>query len=374
MSAIYIHIPFCRTKCNYCNFYSLASGKWIEGFAEIICCEADIQESYLGGLAVETIYFGGGTPSLLLPEEIEKILQCLHTNYAISPEAEITLEANPEDLNKEKLDAYKSMGVNRLSIGIQSFRNTDLLYLHRRHNSQQTIAAIELALNSGFHNLSLDLIYGIPTLDSKGWEENLAQIIRYNIPHLSAYALTIEPNTILQWQISQKRIANIEAEAQADQFVFLMQWAEREGYKQYEISNFCLPGMHSRHNSSYWNGSHYLGLGPSAHSYNGTTRQWNISNLLRYCDGVRSGNLAFETETLSPADLHNEYVLTALRTQTGIDLRDYLDRFGNERLTLLQEKLTPYLRQQWVANTGNKVFLVTRGKLFADQITAELFI
>ncbi len=374
MSAIYIHIPFCRTKCNYCNFYSLASGKWIEGFTEIICQEAVDKKKYFGSQTVETIYFGGGTPSLLFPKDIEKVMQCLHTNYAISSEAEITLEANPEDLKREKLDAYKSIGINRLSIGIQSFRDTDLQYLRRRHNSQQSIDAIELVLNSGFTNLSLDLIYGIPTLDLRGWEKNLAQIVHYKIPHLSAYALTIEPNTILQWQVTNKIIPGPEADSQADQFMFLMQWANNEGYRQYEISNFCQSGMHSKHNSSYWRGSHYLGLGPSAHSYNGKTRQWNTSNLQRYSQGVKTGHLAFELETLTASDVHNEYVMTALRTDTGINLDEYPDRFGAENFAILCKNMEHFLKQNWALKTESHVMLTPHGKLFADKISAALFI
>ncbi|MDZ4203478.1 MAG: radical SAM family heme chaperone HemW [Bacteroidales bacterium] len=373
MSSVYIHIPFCHRKCHYCNFFSLASGRLMNGFASAICNEAIMQKHYLDNDPVETIYFGGGTPSMLPAGDIEKMLCCLHEHYTITEDAEVSLEANPEDVNGNKLKAYRNMGVNRLSIGIQSFRNEDLQYLHRKHDARQAFIAVDLALEHGFQNLSLDLIYGIPTLDMQGWRENLGKIAAYRIPHLSAYALTVEPNTILHWRIARHIAANVMDESAADQFVALMQWADDQGYENYEISNFCLPGMRSRHNSGYWNARHYLGLGPSAHSFDGRSRQWNISNLQQYMLGIDQNKLIFEKEVLTPSDQHNEFVMTALRTIQGIDLKSYSERFGVEALQLLHQNLYPFFQQQWVQyNRGNMV-LTRQGKLFADRITSALF-
>jgi oxygen-independent coproporphyrinogen III oxidase len=321
MAGIYIHIPFCKSRCDYCNFFSLASKKYLPGFAKTLSREVELRKSYLDNEAIDTIYFGGGTPTMLEPLDIEFIMNAIHANFVIKPGVEITLEANPDDLNKEKLNAYKQSGINRLSIGIQSFSEDDLQYLSRRHDRRKALICIEESIKAGFSNTTIDLIFGLPTQNIQKIEENLRIFHRYQLPHLSAYALTVEPGTTLSWKIERSRIAGIEEGEQSEQFLFLMDWMENEGYLHYEISNYCLPGFESKHNAAYWSGRKYLGLGPSAHSYDGSSRQWNIARLDKYVEGIHAGQSCFEREIITPEKKHNEFVMTAIRTMQGINLQ-----------------------------------------------------
>lgn len=373
MAGIYIHLPFCRTKCDYCNFFSLASQRGLDKIATAICAELKIREDYLAGKKVTSIYFGGGTPSLLPAKDIETILIHLSETFKPDSNAEITLEANPDDLNKEKLNAYRQMGINRISIGIQSFLAEDLKYLSRKHDPQQALKAIEYSLQAGFLNTTIDLIFGLPTQDIAMLEKNLKIFRRYNLPHLSAYALTVEPKTALAWKIRNKKVKEVNDENQIAHFLFLMDWMAEEGFVQYEISNYCLPGYESKHNSSYWKGDSYMGLGPSAHSFNGVSRQWNVSNLAWYFEALKAGNIFFEKETLTPTQHHNEFVMTSIRTNTGIDLEEYKRRFGNSNLEELRKASAGFIIDGRVIEHKNHLFLSRQGKLFADYIASELF-
>jgi oxygen-independent coproporphyrinogen III oxidase len=373
MAGIYIHLPFCRTKCDYCNFFSLASQRGLDKIATAICAELKIREDYLAGKKVTSIYFGGGTPSLLPAKDIETILIHLSETFKPDSNAEITLEANPDDLNKEKLNAYRQMGINRISIGIQSFLAEDLKYLSRKHDPQQALKAIEYSLQAGFLNTTIDLIFGLPTQDIAMLEKNLKIFRRYNLPHLSAYALTVEPKTALAWKIRNKKVKEVNDENQIAHFLFLMDWMAEQGFVQYEISNYCLPGYESKHNSSYWKGDSYMGLGPSAHSFNGVSRQWNVSNLAWYFEALKAGNIFFENETLTPTQHHNEFVMTSIRTNTGIDLQEYKHRFGNSNLEELRRASAGFISDGRAIEHKNHLYLSRQGKLFADYIASELF-
>lgn len=289
-----------------------------------------MQKDYLGGELVETIYFGGGTPSLLLPEELESMIQQVRKFFDVSKTAEITLEANPDDLSEENLAGWKACGINRLSIGIQSFFDEDLQWMNRAHTAQQAMENGQLAMRY-FDNITIDLIYGTPQLTNEKWRQNVETAIRLGIPHLSCYALTVEPKTPLDKMIRLQKSEAVNADKQSEQFLLLMQWMEEAGYEHYEISNFAKPGWRSLHNSSYWQGKKYLGLGPSAHSYNGTERRWNVSNNNIYITAVEKGELAFETEELTATQKLNEYIMTSLRTIEGMNL----EKLGTDRKSVV---------------------------------------
>jgi putative oxygen-independent coproporphyrinogen III oxidase len=373
MAGIYLHIPFCRHKCNYCNFYSLASTRHLAGITHALVCELEQQKNYLGGQKIETIYFGGGTPSLLAVEDIETILNAVNTNFQVEPGAEITLEANPDDLTPGKLIALKAAGVNRLSIGIQSFRQEDLDFLSRTHSAARLTQCINDARHAGFYNLSIDLIYGIPTLSDQGWIENLEKTFSFEIPHISAYSLTIEDKTSLEFMIRKGKMKPVDENMSLSQYHILCRMMKDNGYDHYEISNFCRPGAYSRHNTAYWQGTHYLGIGPSAHSYNGMSRQWNIANISKYMETTASGKVAFELEILSPATQLNEYIMTSLRTMWGCDLVHVKQKSGAENAEKLLLGALPYIEENKMVYQNGKLILTPEGRLFADGISAALF-
>ena len=320
MAGIYIHIPFCRQACAYCNFHFATSLRYKDDMVKAIAKEAEAEKQYLDGAPVQTIYFGGGTPSLLSIDELRLLIADLHKNYPVSPDAEITLEANPDDINEEMLKAWKDLGINRLSIGIQSFFQEELRWMNRAHNVQQSYQCIEQSLNAGFNNFSIDLIYGSPLLTDEMWKQNVDTATAYGITHLSCYALTVEEKTPLHKQVRLQQKQDVENSKQAHQFYLLMQWLREKGYEHYEVSNFAKPGYRSRHNSSYWKAIPYLGLGPSAHSYNGSERRWNIPNNNIYMQSVNEGAAKRETEVLTADQTLNEYIMISLRTAEGIDL------------------------------------------------------
>ena len=291
MAGIYIHIPFCNSKCAYCGFYSIASQKQKSAFLEALHSEIAQRTDYLKGEEIDTIYFGGGTPSILLVEEIKGILECVSRHKKGYPAAEITLEANPDTLNPEYLKGLRKLGINRLSIGIQSFFDDDLKYLSRRHDSNHAKQCINWAKQAGFDNLTLDLIYGLPTATAEKWNQNLDLFFETQAQHLSAYALTVEPNTILAKQIASQQLQPVNEDDAVRDYEILCQRTKENGFLHYEISNFAKPGFRSKHNCSYWNRTPYTGFGPSAHSFDGVSRQWNVSNLSQYIDGVRSWEL-----------------------------------------------------------------------------------
>ena len=376
MAGIYIHIPFCNSKCAYCGFYSIPSLKRKREFLETLRQEMVLRKDYLQGAPISTIYFGGGTPSILSVEELGTILQKIQTLFAVDPDAEITLEANPDTLSLEILQGLRSIGVNRLSIGIQSFFDEDLRYLSRRHDSRHARECLLWAKEAGFDNVSVDLIYGLPTADAAQWNRNLDLFFETGFPHLSAYALTLEPNAILTKQIEMgKALPVIEDDAVRD-YEILCRRAKDAGFLHYEISNYCKPGMHSRHNSSYWFGIPYLGLGPSAHSYDGRSRQWNVSNLERYilseAHPARDA-ISVTVESLSPEQIYDEYVMLRLRTLWGIDLKYLRRKMGDRFADHCERQAQPLIAQGRLSQTREFLYLTDDQMLFADGIAEALF-
>jgi putative oxygen-independent coproporphyrinogen III oxidase len=373
MAGIYIHIPFCRHKCNYCNFYSLASTRNMEQVSHAIISELQQRKDYIASQKIETIYFGGGTPSLLETSEIENILDAVYKNFSVEKNAEITLEANPDDLTPEKLIALKKAGVNRLSIGIQSFRQEDLDFLSRTHTSSHVTQCITDAQQAGFQNLSIDLIYGIPTLSDEGWELNLQKAYSLGIPHISAYSLTVEAKTPLEVMIRKGKMKPVDENLSLSHYHILCRLMQQNGYEHYEVSNFCLPGAYSRHNTAYWQGKHYLGLGPSAHSFNGISRSWNVANIAKYIESAASGKVESEQEMLSQIMQLNEYIMTSLRTIWGCNLGLVREKFGAGAAENLLENAQCFIEKEQMVYRDGKLILTVEGRLFSDGISAELF-
>ncbi len=373
MAGIYVHIPFCKKACHYCNFHFSVSLKNKNDFTLALLKEISLQQNYLQQEPINTIYFGGGTPSLLSQQELEQIMAQLRQTFQIAPDTEITLEANPDDISAVQLANWKQAGINRLSIGIQSFFEEDLLWMNRAHSASQARACIELAREAGFYNISIDLIYGTPGLTDEKWQQNVVTALAFDIPHLSCYALTVEPGTALQKMIDLHKKEAVDPDKQARQFLLLMQWLKEAGYEHYEISNFAKPGYTSRHNASYWAGTKYLGLGPSAHSFNGTSRQWNIANNALYIQSMAGHKLAFEEENLTVTQRLNEYIMTALRTQTGLDTGYVARSFGEAAGLQINKSSSKYIASEKLLRKGDVLYLTTEGKLFADGIAADLF-
>lgn len=374
MAGIYLHIPFCKQKCHYCNFYSLASVKHKDYFISALLQEIEMQQNYLEGEEIETIYWGGGTPSLLSSFEINSIFDHLYQNFRIHPQAEITLEANPDDLDQTFLDELIKTPVNRLSVGVQSFFDSDLLYLNRIHNAEQAKNALKRARDKGFNQFSVDLIYGIPTLNNKQWEQNLKIINDLKIEHLSAYALTIEPKTALDVLIRKKQSDPVDELQTVGHFNILMKWSVENNWDHYEISNLCKPGNQSKHNTNYWLGEKYLGLGPSAHSFNQESRQWNTSNLKNYIEKINGKQIPFEKEELSTKQKFNEYILLGMRTSWGCNSEIIQNKFGLNYKSWFMKNISPFINNGKVLQNGNQFILSLDGKLFADGISTDLFI
>lgn len=384
MPGIYFHIPFCKQACHYCNFHFSTSLRYKQDLLQALLKELVLRKDELGGAPLGSIYLGGGTPSLLTPAELETLFEQVFRHFNVNPDAEITLEANPDDLTPEYLNALAQSPVNRLSIGVQSFFEEDLRYMNRAHTGSEARACIENAQNSGFENLTVDLIYGAPTTSQERWAENIDTLLGYGIPHLSCYALTVEPKTALAHFVEKGKSQAPDESHSATQYEYLMTTLRREGYEHYEISNFALPGRHARHNSSYWSGEAYLGIGPSAHSFDGHfTRQWNVANNTRYLkaleqvetetDRLRQEGVLFEKEVLTPRDRYNEYVMTGLRTARGCSL-PAVDAFGSGFQAHFQENITPLIQQELVTVQGVNYTLTDAGRLLADRIASELFL
>jgi len=372
MSGIYIHIPFCRKACHYCNFHFSTTQQSRTAMATAIAEEAMIRKDFINE-PVSTIYFGGGTPSLLTAQELMLMMDSFSAQFSITPDAEITLEANPDDISTDKLSEWKDAGINRLSIGIQSFFEEDLQWMNRAHNAQQANDCIQLAQDAGFHNLSIDLIYGTPGLSNEKWIDNIERAISLNIPHLSCYALTVEPNTALDTLIQKGTKANVDQHSQAIHFDLLSNRLEAAGYEHYEISNFARPGFRSRHNSSYWQGKPYLGLGPSAHSFNGSIRQWNISNNALYLKSIEQGIVPAEKEQLTDEQQLNEYIMTSLRTMEGCSLEWIEKKWGKKNVTAILQAAQKYVQETSLRLSDNRLILTKKGKFLADGIAADLF-
>ena len=374
MAGIYIHIPFCRQKCHYCNFYTVVSKKYRDSFVNILLKELEQRKDYLGNQPVNTIYFGGGTPSLLTTGEIVRITNRISNIFPVAEEVEITLETNPDDLDKDKIKALKNeTPVNRLSIGIQSFYDDDLAYLNRVHNSSQARNAIENSLKLGFKNITIDLIYGIPTLTPEKWKTNLDTFFGFGLPHLSSYALTVESKTVLNTLIAKKKMAPVDEEQTVQHFETLLNETEKHGFIHYEISNFAREGYYSKHNSIYWLGGHYLGIGPSAHSFNGISRQWNVANMRQYMEFEKSGTTVLEKEVLTKDQRYNEYVMTSLRTSWGCDTEHIENVFGSDYTDYFSKLATPFIKENKIRKNGSVYTLTNTGKLYADGIAAALF-
>ena len=378
MAGIYIHIPFCKQACYYCNFHFSTSISLKDEMVSALIKEINLSSLYLINdksetEIIDTIYFGGGTPSLLGDDDIKNLLAAVRNNYVISKEPEITFEANPDDINKEKLLAWKAAGINRLSIGIQSFKQKDLEWMNRAHNTTQAFESIVMAKNAGFNNFSVDLIYGIPNLTDEEWKMNVEQVINLGAPHIACYALTVEPKTALQKMIALKKKIDIDTDQQANQFLLLMKWLKEAGYEHYEISNFAKPGYRSRHNSSYWQGKKYIGIGPSAHSYDGKNRRWNIANNALYIQSIKNNIIPFEEEKLTNVDRINEYIMTSLRTIEGLDLKVIETNFSIDERKRIEKSVVDYINKKMIVYNNEMLQLTDEGKLFADGIASQLF-
>ena len=372
MAGIYIHIPFCRKACNYCNFHFSTNHQLMDQMIEAMVHEIALQKTYLSE-PIETLYFGGGTPSLLNRAHLAMLMDGVKLHFNLMPNAEITLEANPDDIDTDRLKDWVQLGINRLSIGIQSFRNEDLQWMGRAHNANQALTCIGLAQAAGIQNISIDLIYGGPSLSNEDWINNLEMAINTGVPHLSCYALTVEPKTALAHKINKQELPNVDAAHQAAHFTILQEMTAAAGFEQYEISNFSLPGKRSIHNANYWSGEFYVGIGPAAHSFNGLSRQWNISNNALYIQSLTQGIVPFEIEELTIVQQTNEYIMTALRTVEGIDANRLNTIAGQDIFPAILKDAAHYIRNGLLVQLNQKLYLTPAGKFMADGIAAHLF-
>lgn len=374
MAGIYIHVPFCKQKCNYCNFHFSTKQDNVEELVSGMIIELDQRKSYLKTKKIDSIYFGGGTPSIIDVKHIINIIEKIYSLFDVKKTAEITMEFNPDDIKKEKLNKLRQAGINRLSIGIQSFNNEDLIFMNRSHNAKEAISSIKLAKECGFNNMSIDLIYGVQNQTDKTWKKNLNQMFELEIDHFSAYALTVEPDTKLNYLIKKKRVQPTSELKAENHFKILQEESLKMGYEQYEISNFCRKNKFAQHNTSYWKDKAYLGIGPSAHSYNGKSRRWNISNNLKYITLINNSEKYFDEEKLSPTQKYNEYTLTSLRTIWGVSL-DYLENnFDQHIVSHFKKNARKWIDNKNIILEKNNVRLTNKGMLFADTISSDLFI
>ncbi|TDQ13730.1 oxygen-independent coproporphyrinogen-3 oxidase [Algoriphagus boseongensis] len=373
MAGIYIHVPFCRQACHYCDFHFSTNLSQMENLVQGMIKELQLRKDYLAGQTIQTIYFGGGTPSLLTEKWLSEILEKIHHLFPLELK-EVTLEANPDDLNEEKLQVWKSLGIDRLSLGIQSFQPEILKFYNRSHSSEQAKNAISISRNAGFEKFSFDLIYGFPAKDHRFWEIDLELAILQNPGHISAYSLTVESKTVLGNWLQKGKFTPPDEDFVAEQFEFLQQETEKAGYEQYEISNFGKPGQWALHNTNYWKGIPYLGIGPSAHSFDGKSRGSNPSSNPKYIKSLESGETCFEIEEESLLDRANEQVLTALRTSWGLNLEEFQTKYSIDLAKAKGKELEKYKDAGWLIWENNTLSLTKSGKLLADSIAAELFI
>ncbi|MEK6481458.1 radical SAM family heme chaperone HemW [Catalinimonas sp. 4WD22] len=373
MAGIYIHIPFCKQACHYCDFHFSTNTSRKTEMVQAIVRELQLQKNYLGSEPVNTIYFGGGTPSLLSEAELQLLLETLYQHFSITEHAELTLEANPDDLNTDKLKMLHKAGANRLSIGIQSFHEPHLKFLNRAHNAVEASNCVQLAQDVGFDNISIDLIYAIPSENHQIWESDLAKAIALQPQHISSYCLTIEEKTVFGNWLRKGKLSEVGENYAAEQFEMLLSSLKADGYEQYEISNFCLPDFHSRHNSNYWCREPYLGVGPGAHSYNRQSRQFNISNNSIYLKSLAEDEIPAEQEMLSPQDQINEYIMTGLRTKWGCDLQKIKDEYNYDLFLENKNYLNNLLAEGKISMQDQHLILTDSGKLLADRIASDLF-
>lgn len=371
MAGIYIHIPFCKKLCFYCDFYHVISADNNSSFIDALLSEASLRKDYLENETVSTIYLGGGTPSVFSIKDLETILNHINKLFSVADNCEITVELNPDDVQPAYLEGLKNLNINRISLGIQSWRDSDLKMLNRRHNSAQAVLALKETLSAGFENVTIDLIYGIPGMSLKEWESNLDFSFSFDIKHLSAYHLTFEPGTVFGKMLEKGAISEIDENDSASQFNILIEKAESEGFIQYEISNFGKPGYFSIHNSNYWKQISYLGLGPSAHSFNGYSRQWNIRDLKGYIKSINTGKSFFESEELDTRTRFNEYIMTSLRTMWGIDLEYVEGMFEKEGYDYVVNLAGKFKNYGLMKLEKNSLVLTNQGKLISDNIISE---
>ena len=372
MAGIYIHIPFCKRRCIYCDFFPTTRSEEKSTYVHALCQELEMRKDYLEGEEIETIYLGGGTPSQLSEDELKEISTYIYKVYSVSPDAEITLEANPDDLTPEYVAMLRQLPINRISMGIQTFQEETLKLLHRRHTAQQAIEAFKRCREAGFQNISIDLMYGLPgeTLDT--WKEDLEQAIALHPEHISAYHLIYEEGTIL-WKLrEQRQVEEADEDLSLTLFSTLINELTTAGYQHYEISNFCLPGLHSRHNSSYWTGKKYLGCGPSAHSFNGNSRQWNVASLEKYIRGIQEGKPDFEIEELDLYTRYNDFVITSIRTCWGMSLSRLRSEYGEELYRYCLRMAKPHLNEGVLEISEDVLKLTRKGIFISDGIMSDL--
>jgi len=376
LSGIYLHIPFCKQACTYCNFHFSTSLKFKDDLINAMVKEIALTAFYndeSSAALIQTVYFGGGTPSILNNSDLKKIFAALQAKFTIAADAEITLEANPDDITPAALQQWKALGINRLSVGVQSFDAAELQWMNRAHKATDAVKCIGLIKDAGIDNFSIDLIYGSPLLDSECWKKHVDFAIENNIPHISSYALTVEEKTLLNKMISKKTAAPVSAEKQAEQFLLLMEWMEQGGYQHYEISNFALPGNRSRHNSSYWQGKDYYAFGPAAHSFDGKKRRWNVANNALYIHSLNKDVIPFEEEQLTETQQINEYIMTSVRTMEGINLEYINQHFSNNQSAQILQASAKWISGEKILHQNQSLILTKQGKLFADGIAADLF-
>lgn len=372
MAGIYIHIPFCKQACHYCNFHFSTSLRLKEPMLQAIEKEIALSKDYLSAEKIETIYFGGGTPSMLETDEIQAIIDTIAKFHFIDAQAEVTLEANPDDLNAQKIKQLRQTPINRFSIGIQSFFDVDLKYMNRAHNANEAVTCIKRAQDAGFENLTIDLIYGTPTMNDKQWDENISTAIQLEVPHVSCYCLTVEPKTALNKMVQTKKLPGVDEEQAANQFEHLMNRMEQAGFEHYEISNFGKPNFYAQHNSNYWKGVKYLGLGPSAHSFDGKNRRANLANNALYVKSLEENKIPYEIELLNDTQRYNEYVMIASRTIWGIN-PTVVEAFGTDFFNYFSNKIAYFISKDLIIEKNNTFVLTKKGKLMADFVAMELF-
>jgi len=374
MAGIYIHIPFCRQKCYYCDFYKTVNNSLTSQFIKTLKKEILLRKNFTEGEKIETIYFGGGTPSVLKKEELEDILFFLKNEFPVSPDAEITVEANPDDLTPGYLNAIFESGINRLSIGIQSFQDEHLKKMNRRHSAKQAVDSILNAEKTGFQNISADLIYGLPNLTIKEWKQSLNEIFQLPVNHLSAYHLTYHEGTPFFTWLKKGTLKELSEQESVEQFNVLMDKCTEAGFEQYEISNFARDQRYSTHNTAYWTGETYLGLGPSAHSFNGRVRSWNVAHVESYIKAIEKGSSFFQQEKLSGNDRYNEYILTHIRTKCGVSLKYIREHFGEEKANLFRKDIEKYVKNNLLVEQNGSLKITRKGLFISDDIMANLMI
>ena len=372
MAGIYIHIPFCKRRCIYCDFFSTTQSEKKAEYVHALVRELEMRKDYVGNEEIETIYLGGGTPSQLSQEELEEIFTYIYKVYKVTLDAEITLEANPDDLTPEYVSMLRKLPINRISMGIQTFQEETLKLLHRRHTAQQAIEAFKRCREAGFKNISIDLMYGLPGETLETWEQDLQQAIDLHPEHISAYHLIYEEDTAL-WKLREEhQVEEADEDLSLTLFKTLIEGLTKAGYQHYEISNFCLPGLHSRHNSSYWTGKKYLGCGPSAHSFDGISRQWNVSSLEKYLEGIRMGQLVFEIENLDLYTRYNDFVITSIRTCWGMCLSQLRATYGETLYNYCLRMAKPHIRQGVLEIKEDTLKLTSEGIFISDGIMSDL--